>query len=94
MKWKDLYILAFESEDDLSWQSAFALCLRYNVPYEKIAVFQAGDQDMKYKNFLSGATLQSKIIILAHGTTDYIDCSPFGQMDSVSFLLFLKPSLL
>ena len=72
MKWKDLYILAFESEDDLSWQSAFALCLRYNVPYEKIAVFQAGDQDMKYKNFLSGATLQSKIIILAHGTTDYI----------------------
>ncbi|HEC7609703.1 TPA: hypothetical protein R3998_005033 [Salmonella enterica subsp. enterica serovar Muenchen] len=47
----------------------------------------------KYHDFLSRTTLGSKIIVLAHGTADYIDASPFGNMYPVFFLQFLYDKL-
>ncbi|EFG6833426.1 TPA: hypothetical protein RXP34_003275 [Escherichia coli] len=93
MKWDNVYVLTFQSDDDLSWKTAFSLCLRYDIPLERIAVFQKKNILEKDKNFLSASTLQSKIIVLAHGTPDYIDCSPFGLMSPVQFLLFLYNEL-
>lgn len=40
MKWDNVYVLTFQSDDDLSWKTAFSLCLRYDIPLERIAVFQ------------------------------------------------------
>ncbi|HBA9837748.1 TPA: hypothetical protein J1487_004723 [Escherichia coli] len=96
MKWNDVYVLAFGSKDELSWKTAFALCLRYDIPFHKMAIFHTDEKKeipSQYLGFLSNCTLQSKIIILAHGTQDYIDCSPFGQMSPVTFLLFLYHGL-
>ncbi|HBA9837240.1 TPA: hypothetical protein J1487_004152 [Escherichia coli] len=94
MKWNDVYVLAFGSKDELSWQTAFALCLRYNIPLNKMAIFHSDKKTPSlYSGFLSNCTLQSKVIILAHGTQDYIDCAPFGHMSPVTFLLSLYHSL-
>lgn len=93
MKWKNIYLIVFESKDDLSWRTSFSLHLRYNIPLCNIAIFQKSDGHSldldKYNGFLSHATLDSKIIILAHGTPDYIDASPLGDMYPINFLDFL-----
>ncbi|EBU9822100.1 hypothetical protein ABSZ42_004876 [Salmonella enterica subsp. enterica serovar Newport] len=92
MKWNEIYILVFQSSNDLSWKTAFHLHKRYNIPTDNIAVFLSTDMT-KYHDFLSRTTLGSKIIVLAHGTADYIDASPFGNMYPVFFLQFLYDKL-
>ncbi|EMD3084762.1 hypothetical protein VQY72_002144 [Salmonella enterica] len=97
MKWSDIYILVFQSSNDLSWRTAFSLHQRYALPIEKMAIFCEGTdfyrEQKKYTGFLSKSTVSSKIIILAHGTEDYIDASPFGKMYPVELLSFLYDEL-
>ncbi len=51
MKWDNVYVLTFQSDDDLSWKTAFSLCLRYDIPLERIAVFQKKTYWRKTKTF-------------------------------------------
>lgn len=92
MKWKDIFLIVFESVDDLSWKTSLALHQRYHIPMVNIAVFQR-DNIHRYKGFLNRATRESKIIILAHGTADYIDASPLGNMNAIEFLIFIHDIL-
>lgn len=97
MKWSDIYVLVFQSQDDLSWRSAFSLYQRYTLPIEKMAIFcerrEMYNEQRKYAGFLSKSTILSKVIILAHGTENYIDASPLGEMYPVEFLSFLYNEL-
>ncbi|MFP1527077.1 hypothetical protein ACLB1R_01575 [Escherichia coli] len=50
MKWDNVYVLTFQSDDDFIMENCFFfLCLRYDIPLERIAVFKKKHTEKEQK---------------------------------------------